>query len=96
MAGRNLINKKDVYERYLRLSNLANSSPEDAQPERPHWVYCTLFASFLRIVSTISHDVGYRVAYPGQGKARARQWDKRSRAPTSFHLTLLTAESGVL
>ena len=28
--------------------------------------------------------VGYRVAYPGQGNARAQQRDRRSRAPTSF------------
>ena len=32
--------------------------------------------------------VGYRVAYPGQGNARALTWDRRSRAPTSFRLTI--------
>ena len=41
MAGRNLSGKKDVYERYLRRENLANSSPEETQQERPLWVYCT-------------------------------------------------------
>ena len=38
--------EKDVYERYLRLSNLANSSPEETQPKRPRWVYCTLLMLF--------------------------------------------------
>ena len=36
--------EKDVYERYLRRENLANSRPEETQPERPLRVYCTLFA----------------------------------------------------
>jgi len=37
-----------------------------------------------------------RVAYPWQGDARALHRDKRSRAPTSFRVTILTAESGWL
>ena len=41
--------EKDVYGRYLRLSNLANSSPEETQQRRPLWVYCTqLFLYGLR------------------------------------------------
>ncbi len=44
MAGQTLSVKKDVYERYLLRTNLANSRPEDTQLERPHWVYCTLTA----------------------------------------------------
>ena len=42
---------------------------------------------FLRTAYTISHDVGYRVAYPGQGYARALMWDKRVEHPRlSFSL----------
>lgn len=41
--------KKDVYERYLRLSDLANQGPEDTQ--RSVRVGCI-------VVFTISHDVG--------------------------------------
>jgi hypothetical protein len=37
-----LLWQKDVYERYLRRENLANSRPEDTQLKRPLWVYCTL------------------------------------------------------
>ena len=33
---------------------------EDTQPERPHWVYCTLPLG----ASSIYLGVGYRVAYP--------------------------------
>ena len=43
-----------------------------------HITYCDVSDS------TILHGVGYQVAYPGQGNARARAWDRRVRAPTSF------------
>ncbi len=36
-----------------------------------------------------------RVAYPGQGNARARMWDRREvEQPTSFRLTLITLNPG--
>ena len=36
---------------------------------------------------TILHGVGYRVAYPGRGNARALMWDKRVEHPRlSFSL----------
>ena len=62
--------EKDVHERNLRHTNLANSRPEDTQPKRLRWVYCCY--------STISSRRGLtRVAYPDQGNARARVKDKR-------------------
>ena len=66
------------------------TSQEDTQQERPLWVYCTQLIG----ASSIYLGVGYRVAYPWQGNARALHRDKRSRAPTSFRIILLTAESG--
>ena len=62
--------------------NLANSSPEDTATE----------ASMLGVlypvhivpnvsVSTILHGVGYQVAYPGRGNARALMWDRRVEHP---------------
>ena len=68
--------KKDVYERYLRRADLANQSSEETQPKRPHWVYCAL-ASLLWGGLNISRRGLSRVAYPEQGNARARTWDKR-------------------
>ena len=67
--------EKDVYERYLRRENLANSRPEETQPERPLRVYCTLFALMLSSIN-ISRRGLSRVAYPGQGNARALTWDE--------------------
>ena len=53
-------------------------SQEDAQPKRPRWVYCYHTVNISRRGLT-------RVAYPWQGDARARQWDKRTVVtPTSF------------
>jgi hypothetical protein len=67
--------EKDVYERYLRRENLANSRPEETQPERSLRVYCTLFALMLSSIN-ISRRGLSRVAYPGQGNARALTWDE--------------------
>ena len=39
--------------------------------------------------STILHGVGYRVAYPGRGTARALMWDKRVEHPR-LSFTLIT------
>ena len=55
--------EKDVYERYLLSSDLANQASGENATERPLWVYCTLSVHFERMVS-IFLDVGYRVAYP--------------------------------
>ena len=94
MRVKNLL-EKDVY---ITLSSTSESRKfnvsEDTQPKRPRWVYCTLFI----IIDSIYLGVGYlELLILRQGNARARMWDKRSRAPTSFHLALLlTADSGVL
>ena len=70
------IGKKDVYERYLRLLNLANSRPEDAQQD-VHFGYVVSCSSFVVCSLNISRRGLSRVAYPGQGNARAQQRDER-------------------
>ena len=65
-------------------------SPEETQPERLRWVYCTLSPYYNkgRLPCNTSRRGLTRVAYPGQGNARARQWDKRKVVtPTSLILT---------
>ena len=82
--------KKDVYGRYLRLSDLANQSPEENATETSalgvlYPVHLILYRVDERIYSRRGLT---RVAYPGQGNARARQWDKRKVVtPTSLILT---------
>ena len=67
-------------------SQLETSSKE-TQPERPHWVYCTL--SVLLTTVSICLGVGYRVAYLDEGAMRRpRRRDERSRAPTSFRIII--------
>lgn len=44
VSGSKFRGKRTFTERILRRENLANSRPEETQPERPHWVYCTLSA----------------------------------------------------
>ena len=60
--------------------------------ERPRWVYYTLLIHARRgmqIMYNISRRGLTRVAYPGQGNARARQWDKREVVtPTSLYINL--------
>ena len=60
---------KDVYERCLQLLNLANSRPEETQPERLRRVYYTLSSSVVgtgRVNNMLWRGLT-RVAYPGQG-----------------------------
>ena len=90
MRVKNLL-EKDVY---ITLSSTVRSRKSKhkkiSQPKRPHWVCCTLFASFLRTVSTISHGVGYRVAYPKREAMREpRTWDRRVEHPR-LSFTLIT------
>ena len=70
---------KDVYERYLLRENLAHSRPEDTQPERLRRVYYILSSPVVvaGVVNNILWRGLTRVAYPGQGNARAQQRDKR-------------------
>ena len=39
--------KKDVYERYLLLLDLANRSVRRFATDRPRWVYCTFMLQYL-------------------------------------------------
>ena len=71
--------------------NLANSSPEGTQQERPRWVYCTLLTFKVSCLYNISRRGLSRVAYPGQGNARAHTRDKREvELPTSFAFKIAT------
>ena len=85
--------EKDVYERYLLRENLANSRPEDAQPERPLWVYCALSAFSADSINMSRRGLS-RVAYPGQGMREPSRGIGESRAPTSFHAQCLTLNPG--
>ena len=61
-AGQTLVVKKDVYERYLLSSDLANQTYKKIRSRNVHIgciVPCSLFGA-----SSLYLDVGYRVAYP--------------------------------
>lgn len=64
---------------YARISQIQDQ--KTTQPKRPHQVYCTLSALMLCASEGASCNMSWRgltrVAYPGQGDARARAWDKR-------------------
>ena len=67
--------EKGRYERYLLRADLANHSSEDTQLD-VHLgciVFCLIFVDSINI----SRRGLSRVAYPEQGKARARTWDER-------------------
>jgi len=54
--------EKDVYERYLRPSNLANSTlSEETQPQRPLWVYCTLFTSYVDVKQSLQYHAAWAI-----------------------------------
>ena len=73
---KNFVGKKDVYERYLLRADLANqSSEENATGTSTSGVLCPVH-SFMGSLN-ISRRGLSRVAYPEQGNARARTWDKR-------------------
>ena len=59
---------------YVRISQIQR--PEETQPKRPLWVYCTLSAGVADSFNMSRRGLS-RVAYPGQGNARALTWDKR-------------------
>jgi len=63
LVGQNFCGKKDVYERYLRPSNLANSGLRRYATETSTLGVLYL-AHSLQCVVSISLGVGYRVAYP--------------------------------
>ena len=82
--GRILVEKG----RLRTLSSDVESRKFTSQEETQRGVHigCVVLCPIQRTMS-ISLGVGYRVAYPWQGNARALHRDKRSRAPTSFRIT---------
>lgn len=71
--------------RLQTLSSTCRSRKSKLRRERNRNVHIGCIVPYSLIwIASIYLGVGYRVAYPEQGNARARTWDKRSRAPTSF------------
>ena len=61
--------------------------------ERPRWVYYTLQTSMVSADKcNISRRGLTRVAYPGQGDARARMWDRREVEHPRLSRLLLTTQ----
>jgi len=61
--------------------------------ERPRWVYYTLQTSMVSADKcNISRRGLTRVAYPGQGDARARMWDRREVEHPRLSCLLLTTQ----
>jgi len=91
-VGQNFSGKKDVYERYLLGTDLANQSIRRYATGASTLgvLHSVLFFGQCQYISAWAIELLILM----QGNARARTWDERSRAPTSFRLILLTAESG--
>jgi len=84
-VGQNFSGQKDVYERYLLSSDLANLKYKKIRNRNVHYGYIVPYSFF----EWYQYDSAWAIELLilVQGNARARRWDRRSRAPTSFHLT---------
>ena len=91
-AGQNFV----VKGRLRTLSSTSESRKFKSRrnaTERPRWVYYTLQTSMVSADKcNISRRGLTRVAYPGQGDARARMWDRREVEHPRLSRLLLTTQ----